>query len=220
MVNDSRSKKFLLAVSFVIAIVLFFSGLGLGIVFDNLRTSEIDKLLTKSQLDIDSFLLQQQLLEDFDSTTCDIAKEQFVSLQRQRSEIGQKLEDYEDKSVSDDELNVLKRKHIILSVSSLSTLETIERNCGDTNIEGIIFFYAKDDASSKKQGFILDDVRNKLPDSVTVFAFDLNFNEEPLIGFLKTKYNATIAPTVIVNGDTKLEGVTDADKIIAEIKLG
>jgi|GEM_PF-5864254 len=216
---EGKTKKFLLIMSLVIATVLFFSGLGLGIVFDNLRTSEIDHLLTKSQLDIESFLLQQQFLQDFDSTTCDLAKEQFVTLQKQRSEIGQRLEDYEDKSVSDTELNILKRKHIILSVSSLSTLGTIERNCGRTNIEGIIFFYAKDDANSRKQGFILDDVRSEM-DSVTVYAFDINFNEEPLISTLRTKYNSTVAPTLIVNGNTKLEGVTEAEQIIAELKLG
>lgn len=218
MVVERRVKKYMLAMSLVIATVLFLVGFGLGMAFDNLRESEIDKLLTKSQLDMESFLLQQQILsKDLDSSTCTLAKTKFVELQSQRGEIGQKLDSYESKALTQTELNNLKRKHILLSVSSLMVLDNLKENCGFANLDSIIFFYKNDDDTSTKQGLILDKVYERFPDTLTIFAIDANFSEEPLVDFLKDKYDITRTPTIIINDKTKFEGLTQADEIIGSL---
>jgi hypothetical protein len=218
MVIETPVKKYLMVTSFIIAAVLFFAGFGLGLAFDKMRTSEIDTLMTKNQIDMESFLLQQQLLSNnLDAATCNLAKSQFIELQAKRAEIGQKLDTYSSKVISQTELDNLKRKHIILSVSSLSVLDRLKTDCGFANLDGILFFYSTDDAESMRQGLVLDEIYARFPDSVVIFAFDANFEQEPLIEFMKAKHNVTITPTVIVNDKPKHEGMISIDEIVKEL---
>jgi hypothetical protein len=215
MVIEKSIKRYLMATSLVIAIVLFLAGFGLGLTFDKLRTSEIDNLMTKSQIDMESFLLQQQLLsKSLDAGTCAIAKTKFIELQNQRAEIGQKLDAYSSKTISQTELNNLKRKHIILSVSSLTVLENLKKSCGFADLDGILFFYSTQETTSSKQGLILDEVYKRFPESVAIFAFDVDFHQEPLVDFFTTKYNITETPTIVVNDAPKREGLIPIDEVI------
>ncbi|MCX6775053.1 MAG: thioredoxin family protein [DPANN group archaeon] len=218
MVIENSVKKYLMITSFIIAIVLFFAGLGLGLAFDKMRTSEIDTLMTKNQIDMESFLLQQQLLSNnLDAATCNLAKTKFIELQAKRAEIGQKLDTYSTKVISQTELDNLKRKHIILSVNSMIMLDSLKTDCGFANLDAILFFYASQDSESTRQGLVLDEVYNRFPDAVVIFAFDANFEQEPLIDFLKAKYNITTTPTVIINDKPKHEGLTSVDEIVKEL---
>ncbi len=218
MVIENSVKKYLMITSFIIAIVLFFAGLGLGLAFDKMRTSEIDTLMTKNQIDMESFLLQQQLLSNnLDAATCEVAKTRFVELQNQRADIGLKLESYSTKTISQTELDNLKRKHIILSVNSMIMLENLKTNCGFANLDAVLFFYASQDSESTRQGLVLDEVYNRFPDSVIIFAFDANFKQEPLVDFLRAKYNVTTTPTIIINNGQKHESLTQVDEIVKEL---
>jgi len=215
MVIEKSVRKYLVATSFIIAIVLFFAGFGLGFAFDKMRTSEIEASLTKSQLDEESFLLQQQLLsKNLDSATCEIAKARFVELQSQRAVIGQKLDSYSSKAISQAEFDNLKRKHIILSVTSLTALDNLKKNCGVADLDSILFFYSTQDSTSTKQGLVLDEIYNRFPERVVIFAFDADFEQEPLIDFLKAEYTVTQTPTIIINDINKQEGLTSVDQII------
>lgn len=59
-------------------------------------------------------------------------------------------------------------------------------------------------------------LKKRLDDKLLIFALDSQYEDEPMIDILKTRYSVSIYPTLII-GDVKYEGYTAKDDILNEI---
>lgn len=211
---ENRYKPILI-ISLVATIIVFLSGIFLGWTIDNLKENTVLEDISQSELDLESFIIEQQMIADFNGDTCYLLSSRISELQKQTGKIGYAIENYEQSKSSNVDYNYLKRKHIILNTRLWLLMDQLNKNCGEEQTS-IIYFYKQNCRDCLVQGYVLDDLNEELNNSINVFAYDADFEEEPLIILLKEKYDVDIAeiPILIINGETKLEGLSTKEEIL------
>ena len=92
----------------------------------------------------------------------------------------------------------------------------MQEECGTEN-KVVLFFFKVDDADSKIQGEVLDAFVRIVNDS-HVFSFDVDF-DEPSVEVMKTHFNITTTPTLLLNFEHKMEELTYVGDILAYYDL-
>ncbi len=211
MVEDRY--KPILVISLVATIIVFFSGVILGWTIDNVKENHISEDILQSELDLESFIIEQQMITDLNGDTCPILSSRISELQKQAGKIGYAIENYEKSKSSNVDYDYLKRKHIILNTRLWLLMDQLNKNCGEKQTS-IIYFYRQNCRECLIQGHILDELNEELNHSISVFAYDAGFTQEPLIILLKEKYDIQTIPTLVVDGETKLDGLTTKEEIL------
>jgi len=205
-----KAKK-LLIVSAIIATFIFSTGLFLGYALDGFRENEILSNIKQNELDTESFILEQQFLDELGGDKCEILSERALTLQPTLTEIGRQLGRWQNSDFKQDEFNYLKRKYFLTEIRFLMLIETLKQNCNsDYNV--IVFFYKIDDDTSKRQGYVLDEITNQ-NQNVIVLSIDKDYTQEPLIDILKSNYDVIEAPSLVINGDTVSGFIPEEDLI-------
>jgi len=196
------------AAAFAISTLIFIIGLLIGGHFNNEKLSKIETLENEMKLDLMSMDLQDILLVEnpcFSTSTV---------LQKKLEDVVSKL-GYMEEQLGKKDSNVLelKKYYSLLEIKHYLLMKNTKEKCNSTyNL--ILFFYSNDDNAleSEKQGYVLDNLREKYGlERMKTYSFDTNLNLD-MITTLKSFYNVTTAPTVIINGE-KLEGFRDKEEI-------
>lgn len=198
--------------AFILTVIVFSAGIAVGLSFDYFRVSDLSNSFEEERMNIESFVLEQQLLTSLDDQGCDLLNERVCDLITKTYETGAKLEKYETVGYSEEEYRLLKRKNIILKIRLLQSLDYLEENC-EMQEDRILYFYERNDEECTKQGYELDKLNRERNYSISVLSFDSNFEEEPLIDYLNKKYEIDTLPTIIINNDVKKEGFVTAEEI-------
>ena len=180
---------------------------------DKLRVNDLSNLLSESDLNSQSYLINQDFYSVFGGDWCKNALPLAEKVSLESVRVGRLLSSYESKKFyNEDEYNYLKRKYFLLELNAFILFTKMNQNCKTKN-HMILFFYDIDQGSSIAQGTNLDELveENKL---VYVFSFDRTYTQEPLLESIKTQYNITKSPTLIINSNKKLEGFTTYKEIL------
>ena len=212
MVAKINHKK-LIFVSLILAILIFVSGILIGITLDELRTNDLAIYLNENELQTQSYLIERQFLQTFGQDNCDIAQPRIEELSNQLSEIGETLTKYEAKGLfSGSKYSELKNKYFIFEINLYTILKELKEKCPEEDQNIVLYFYDQNQQESLNQGFILDNLVER--DNVTVFSIDRNFNDQdPLVATIKTHYNITASPTIIINFKDKMEGIASLEAL-------
>ncbi len=206
-----RNKSIFLFVLMIVAFV-FLLGLGLGNYFGSID-AKAGKILKQSELDAESFLIEQQLIDTFGSN-CDISKTRLSALSEQLWQLGKSLDsDSAREELGEEQYNFLKRKYHLMQIKTYSLYKNLENNC-DKESDIILFYFNKNNPASKEQGDILD----KIAENFDARIFAIEFNYAPEIKFLERYYNIDKAPAIVINFQDTLIGVQDFE-VIEEILL-
>ncbi len=186
--------------SFFITLIIFIGGLALNYGFDFLRLNALDSLLKNQELNTEAYLAESVFFSTFNADSCGILNATIPDLQESLSEVGRDLASYSSISwFNRKDFDYLKRKYFLLEARLFLLLSRLNREC-HKNYVPVLFFYEVDDLISERQGFILDELVNKLNERVVVISIDKDYVDEPIIILLKDKYNVTSAPTIIIDG--------------------
>ena len=208
--------KKLFVITLILTILVFIAGVSVGLGLDYFRIKDVSNSFEKDRLDIESFIVEQQLLSSLEDKGCSVLKDRVSELSKSTYETGSTLEKYESVGYSNREYNLLKRENIILKVRLIQALDYLKNNCGE-NEHIILFFYERNNNDCVKQGYVLDELNKEENYKYNIFAFDSKFKEEPLISMLNKEYDIKEVPTLIVDGFKK-EGYTSTGELKAILK--
>jgi hypothetical protein len=197
--------KNIFVTSLIITLVVFVAGLFLGWQLDNLRTTQVLDDLRLNELDSESYVVEQAFWDTFGGESCEYGQERINSLSQQLVELGQYLNRYEQKSLFEEaEFEYLARRYFILEIKAYTELYSLQKRC-DLETDFILFFYGQNDEDSENQGYVLDKLVDKSDGALDVFSINYDFETDYAIETVKIYYNVTTTPTLIINGEKKVE---------------
>lgn len=212
----SKSRYFL---AFLITLVVFVLGLLLGLVIEGKRVQLIELQDQQQKLDFSSLQLQYQMVNLFgEEKNCEALKKTFVESSRNLEVSRQKLEEYLlDTNFNKEKFNLLKREYTLAQLNFWLLIKKTKDVC-DLEHAVIFYFYGDNNICPEcaDQAYVLTYLKNKLGAGLLNFAFDAQFEEEPLITILKESYGIKVYPSLIVNGK-KLERFVPKEEILKEI---
>lgn len=173
------------------------------------QSTEMSKVLRQSELDTESFIVEQELFESFE-TNCALAEKRLSSLSEELWKLGKVLGASDAKeNLGSEDYNLLKRKYHLTQIRTYVLEKKLQEDCkSTTNV--ILFYFKQDDPASEQQGKILDELVEKY--SLHVFAVEYQYSKE--LEFLEDYYGITNTPTIVVNFENALQGPVTKEKII------
>jgi len=200
-------KQALLITTLLVCIV-FVIGIILGNSWNSGQT-EISKTLKQSELYTESFLVEQELFESFE-TNCALAEKRLSSLSDELWKMGKILGAQNAKQeLGEENYNFLKRKYHLMQIRTYVLDKKLQQDCGiKTNI--ILFYFNQDDTLSEQQGKILDELVEQYP--LHVFAIEYQYSKE--LEFLEDYYEIKNTPTLVVNFEKALPGLNTKEQLI------
>jgi hypothetical protein len=208
MVNKLR-KVFL--VSFVLAVFIFLLGMYLGYTLDTLRINSVNEMLYENELNTLNYLSSKEFLDLFDKNdSCGSTQILLENMGPEISNLGNTLIFYEKRNLfNSGEYKLLKMKYFLVELRAYVLFVKLKKECG-YDFDVILYFYDQNHDKSTQQGYILDTLV-KSSSNVNVLSFDRNLVDSDVVNLLIKHYNITISPTVIINNDIKLEGLTSLE---------
>ncbi len=199
------SIKKMVITSTILTIIVFSLGIALGIGLDQLREDDVFDNLRRSELNTESYLVEQGFISSFGGDVCTALSSRTADIKFITKEIGQQLSRYTEKNfVLTRDLDYLKRKYFISEIKFLTLINDLNKNC-NTNYVPVLFFYTKDDTISSRQGYILSDLSEEYKQDLIVLSIDKDYEDEPLVKMLKTRHDIVKDSTLIIDNDIKIE---------------
>lgn len=210
-------RRYLLA--FFITTLIFVFGLMLGLVIEGARTSYIEEFNKKQALDYTSLQLQYQFIDQLgQEKNCEAISKTFDHTVESLENTRQRLENYnQDATINKEDFDALKREYSLAQLRYWLLAKQTKVLC-DMELSTILYFYSTKEKcpECEQQAFILTYLKKRFKDRLLNFAFDGEYDKEPMIKILKDTYKITQFPTIVVN-DKRFDGLTQTETILAEI---
>ncbi len=209
-----RYKKHLFLTALVLAILVFLSGILLGYSLDKLRVNDIVSLVKQNELNMESYILEQDFLDAIGGESCGLLEPRFKDLSESLANIGNTLTSYEkSKLFKKADYDYLKAKYFNLEIQAYLLALKLKKQCNLTKVN-ILYFYKQGDMVSLRQGFILDSLVNKYGiEKLSIYSFDKFFENVPLIEMVEKHYNITVAPSLIINNKLRVSGLIGEEEL-------
>ncbi len=182
-------------VSFVLSLIIFFSGIYVGILVDN---KAVEDLRTETSL-LSKQLSSLQLLFYVDNSTdfCIVYDEELRALDERIELMGYKLTYLEEeKNVVDVDL---KKQYFLLEAQSYLLAERLINSCNKNYVLLINFYSNKDCEKCKQFGAEILKAREATNVPVKLYSFDGTLNSS-VVEVFKNRYNISSYPTLVLNG--------------------
>ena len=202
-----------------ITLGVFLLGLFLGLAIEGKRVNYIESVSRKQNLDFSSLQLQYSFIDQMSQEKNCIAVEKTFeqninSLESTRI----RLENFDrDATLNKNEFDVLKNEYILAQIRYWMLAERTRKLCG-SDVATILYFFSdeKECPDCDKQAFVLTYLKERFKDKLLIFSFDTKFISEPMIPLLKTTYNVTKYPTLVIEGKQK-ENFQGKENILRDI---
>lgn len=191
-------------IAFLITSLVFVSGLFIGSRITESRTLELQRTLQNDLLDFQSLELELALIKDVNA--CEYLSYRLPEIIKRKVELGRK---FDIGDIPKEEGELLQKQYVISLMRYWFFSEVQERQCSITTPR-VLFFFDKSE-TSREQGRILDYLVYRSNESITVFAFNKEWND-PLIRLLVTNYQVNVTPVLIISG-TKYEGLQSREQL-------
>jgi len=190
-----------------ILIVIFCLGFILGWMFTDDSISKTDILLKNSELDIRSINEKINFVGLFGENACDTSV--IDQLGTKLSELGKTLQQLDaNKSINSEDYKYLKQKYNINEVLYYTTYKSYVEKCNMT--PDIVLFFFNDNQTSKDQGAVLD---NLVLNNTRLKVISMDYNYTPSLDYFYQYYNTDTLPSLIINFNTQLNGLSDEQQI-------
>jgi hypothetical protein len=209
----AKTKHLFITTVFLLAIV-FVIGILIGRHFGSSRVDEITKFIQDNELNTESYLIEQEMIDDFEQGNCEIANARISGLGADLWELGKSLspEDSEQR-LGKENYHFMKRRYHLMQIRTYILLHQLKQNCNNTdNI--VLFYFSRDDENSEEQGKILDSIVSEY--GIHVFAVEYNYSKE--LSFLEEYYSIESTPSLIVDYDFQKSGLVSYEEIEGIIK--
>jgi len=216
--SGKMKKRFdlkILISAIVISSLLFLSGLGIGYTINLEKLSTVESKMLEISQSLQKFQLEFLFLDVLgENATCPLLANRLSEINKESYLIGTRLESYgSGNDIMDyNEYINTKKKYSRLLIGYWLLAKKLKSSC-KLNANTIVYFFSKDCSRCDDQSFILTYLKNKLGDRVLIFALDADL-DEPSVQTLKTYYNITKYPSLIIN-ENLYEGFQPKERIEA-----
>lgn len=220
-----KNQKKLLFIIFIASVLLYlagvFSGLYANKIFESRIGQDIGFLKTyvdSSALDLKNIQLQHYLIDNFEEENqCKVLDIYLKNLHSQLHSfwevLPERLEEYDKIQTPSSEYIALKREYIRLSLRVWLTARKNYYQCNSTEFLPILYFYSKDCDLCVQQGREFDRFKDNLVNQTSIiFPIDLDF-EDDTVFLLKTYYNITKVPAIIIDNKLAQGQIVSEDAI-------
>ncbi len=199
MVRD-KVKYTNLAIAFVVAAAIFFSGLFLGEKIISIKVQEVKQFQEELRNSLASLELRYKLLE---SNVCEFSN--FNEFGEELDALGGRISNIEAGYDKDDpRVLSLKEPYFLLEIRHYLLLKEAKDKCGE-DYDLVLYFYSNDKKQCKEcdsQGYILGYLQKKVGyDKIKVYSFDVR-SESPSVQTLESIHDITQVPAVSINEKT------------------
>ena len=187
--------------SFLIGAVVFILVFALTYSISYLEFGRVSNL----QADVGYAIFEDKLdYTLFDESIC--TNESLGEVSRNLGFQGRIIDDLE-KKLGKQNKEVLSRKkfYTLIELEHFEFVNLLNEKC-DRNVQTILFFYSNEESNIKDSGDagkLLSVVHSKT-ENLMIYSFDINLDSD-LIEKLKEKYDVERSPTMIINGEFKVE---------------
>ncbi|MBI2110501.1 hypothetical protein HYT51_01855 [Candidatus Woesearchaeota archaeon] len=208
-------QKKILIRTLILTTIIFAIGIIVGLSMDTLRSNNALVGLRDSELDVQSYLTEQEFFETFGEYRCDVADKKLAELSKQIGELGYYIVNFERKNLfKQEDYDYLLRKYYLTELKTYTQFSKLKTQC-NLNKTLILYFFDPEDSISERQGKILDILVKKNLD-VSVFSINFNYKGDAFIDTLKVYYNITMTPTIVINNE-KVEGFVNVEELSEKI---
>lgn len=212
MLKMAETRHLFLTTIFML-IVVFILGMLAGRLMGS-SSREIEIFIKNNELNTESYLIEQELIESFEQESCELANARIQSLGDDLWKIGKSLspEDAEERLGSEN-YHFLKRKYHLMQIRTYILQYKLQQNCNNTK-SVVLFYYSRNDEDSKKQGEILDNLVDEY--GISVFAIEYNYSDE--LRFLEEHYSISGTPALVIDYGKQFKGLTPYSRIESLIR--
>ncbi len=198
--------------AFLITFLIFISSFLLGMYVDNNKYEKVKSIVEKQDLDFESLQLQYLFLQNSNNNTCNVTSIILENNVKILSPILNKILDYEKSKEKDsEEYYNLLRRYNIYNTRYFLLAEKSRKEC-DNDIITILYFFNDECKVCPEQGYILSGFKNILKERFLVFPYNIDMkNKDFTVEMLYKSYNITKYPTLIINGEKRIEGFIDRE---------
>ena len=198
---------------------IFVLGLLLGLVIEGKRVSYIDDVSREQNLDFSSLQLQYVYIDQLSQEkNCEAVSKTFEKNIENLETTRLRLENFDESAkINKQDFDLLKREYTLAQIRYWLLAKKTKELCGD-DIVTILYFFSDEEECSQcdNQAFVLTYLKKRFKEKLLIFSFDSKFTDEPLISILKTTYDISTFPTIIIEGN-KYEGITKTEEVLEEI---
>jgi len=214
VVREFNKKRYIIAA--LLTLFIFILGLMLGLVIEGKRVQYIESVNRIEKLDYSSLQLQYAYIDQLSQEkNCDAVSKTFESSVKSLIETSGRLENYEQNAnLNKEDLHALKREYILAQLNYWLLAQRTKKIC-NRNLVTILYFYSTDKECPDcgEQAFVLTYLKNEFKDKLLIFALDSTYSDEPMIEMLKSQYEISRYPTLIIEGHV-FEDFVSKDKIL------
>lgn len=187
--------------SFLIGTVVFILVFALTYSLSYLEFRRVSDL----QVDISYEIFKDKLdYSLFNEPIC--TNESFERVSRNLGFQGRIIDDLERKLGKQNEKVLFRKKfYTLIELEHFDFINLLNEKC-DRNVQTILFFYSNEGSNTKDSedaGKLLSVVHSKT-ENLMIYSFDINLDSD-LIEKLKEKYDVKRSPTMIINGEFRVE---------------
>lgn len=202
-------------------VLMLLLGVLVGLQMDDFRQNHLSEELRQSNLETETFVALQDYIDDSSENYCNLMEARVPEISRRNAEFGSELTRLEGQSIGDkSEYEFIRNRYYNNQLQLYGTLQKYKDRC-DVNQTTLLFFF-DDSIDSQRQGEVLNEIVQDR-DDIHVFSFNSKLNDDPdvadspVVEILKTDYNVTDSPTMIFNGERKIEGYTSTGELENEV---
>jgi len=199
----------------VLTAVVFSTGIFIGWLLDSNRVTNVQSQIDDLAVNFQNLDLENSIYQIFSNETfvCSIYTTKAESLSKQTDQLAEELNSFKEMNQFQlTKLDFFKKRYTLMNLGFWLQLVNLKKNC-DYNSTTILYFYTTkpcDDCAA--QGIVLDKLKRESPEKIMIFAIDSDL-DLGVVNLLKTRYNITKVPTLVINEKNKIEGFVSQNKI-------
>jgi hypothetical protein len=192
-------KESLLKAGAATALILLI-GFLVGLQADDARVDYLEKQIEESTIRSQTFVVTGEYLSDSSKNFCRVVSEQIPEVADENADIGQNLESFSGKSLSNhDQYEYLKKRYYINQLRLYNLISDYRERCS-SNVTTVFYFFDSS-IQSQRQGSVLTQYRRETENTTYVFSYNLDTDNSTVLEILKSDYEIDEGPAIVVNGN-------------------
>ncbi|MAG28000.1 hypothetical protein CMI47_20940 [Candidatus Pacearchaeota archaeon] len=210
------SNKHVFWQAFVVAFVIFWTGILIGVWFEDSRYNDLEKFYFNSETDLFDISLEEEILSDF-GFECSVAKQGNINFADRIYWEAKSLEKYDSSNAITENVIDLHRRYDLLRVMLWKSSVELKEKCPeDVNVVVYLYDYVEPridvNARQTTMGRVLSEVKERNGDNVILIPIAVD-TEVKSLDLMKRKFGLGQAPLVVVNQDTVLSDLFSVEEI-------
>lgn len=200
----------------IVALLIFWSGILLGIMFEQSRAEKLKNFYYGSETEIFDMRIQQELLR-LSNVSCAFVAEQSILAADRIFEEARQLEKYDAASKVTEDVRHLHKRYDLLRVMLWEALQEHQQRCKE-EFNVIVYLYQYDKPALARQAQqttmskVLLDLKKKHGDNVILIpiAYDMGISS---LGVLREIHGIQEVPVVIINDRYQIHDLQRMDEL-------